>query len=160
MQLAHHEIKNHKHEKEIILILENLRSPENIGLIIRTAEGMGVSRVIVISEKITALNQKMKKIARATEQYVRIDFYSNLATAVQQLEGYIFYALEKTSQSIDYRQGEVSYPCAIICGNEKAGVSAPALALCERYFHIPMYGKNTSLNVAVATAIFLASLMD
>ena len=52
MQLEHSEIINKKHNYKITLILDNIQSPQNIGLIIRTAEAMGVERVVIVSKTI------------------------------------------------------------------------------------------------------------
>ena len=162
MQLDHTEITNKKHDYKIVLILENLRSPQNIGLIIRTAEAMGVERIVIISDVIKELSPKMKRLTRSTENNIKIDFSNDLQLIINDLktEGYNIYALEKTSESISYKEFKNKFPCAVICGNEKAGVSEPTLNLCDEHLHINMYGKNTSLNVAVATAMLLSNMID
>lgn len=159
MQLEHQQIENKKHNYSITLILEDLSSPQNIGLIIRTAEALGVERVIIISKEITELTPKIKRLTRSTEKYIKIDFFKDLHSGLNELKEYSFYALEKTTQSVNYKKAKINFPCAIICGNENIGVSPTALQMCKEHYHIDMYGKNTSLNVAIATGIFLSSLI-
>ena len=162
MQLEHSEIINKKHNYKITLILDNIQSPQNIGLIIRTAEAMGVERVVIVSKTINEFTPKIKRLTRSTENYIKINFYNDLNLIINELksENYHIYDLETTSSSINYKYFSYEFPCAIICGNEKSGVSETALNLSNQHFHINMYGKNTSLNVAIATAILLANIVD
>ncbi|WKS94656.1 TrmH family RNA methyltransferase [Riemerella columbina] len=161
MQLEHSEIENSKHNLEISLVLEHLQSPQNIGLIIRTAEAMGVQKIFVLSEKYQQLNPKIKAITRATEDYIEVIFVQDWSEILARLtpEKVHFYALEKTSHSVDYRSVSYKFPCVLICGNERYGVSEEALKLSEKHLHLPMYGRNTSMNVAMATGIALAQMV-
>lgn len=78
LQLAHHQITNDSHGKSIVLVLNHVQSPQNIGLIIRTAEAMGVQKIFVISEQFSELTPKIKRLTRSTEKiyFYRI-FYGN-----------------------------------------------------------------------------------
>lgn len=161
MQLEHHEIKNKTHNYDITLVLEHLQSPQNIGMIIRTAEAMGVKTIYVISEVFNELSSKMKKISRDTSRHIHIEFFKDwecLLSQIVNLEGGVI-ALEKTSSSISYKTYNFPDHITIICGNESKGVSEKALAMCSKHLHIDMYGENTSLNVAVATAILLSQIV-
>lgn len=161
MQLEHSEIENSKHNLEISLVLEHLQSPQNIGLIIRTAEAMGVQKIFVLSEKYQQLSPKIKAITRATEDYIEVIFVQDWSEILARLtpEKVHFYALEKTSHSVDYRSVSYEFPCVLICGNERYGVSEEALKLSEKHLHLPMYGRNTSMNVAMATGIALTQMV-
>ncbi|MDY3337942.1 TrmH family RNA methyltransferase [Riemerella anatipestifer] len=161
MQLEHHEIINPKHHKEISLILEHLQSPENIGLILRTAEAMGVQKVVILSDNFHQLSPRIKRTTRSTENNLNIIFVNSWEEAVNHFEKNThFYALEKTSKSVDYTSFEYHFPCVVVCGNEKNGVSEKALEKCTNHLHINMYGKNTSLNVAIATGILLSKIVS
>lgn len=162
MQLEHSEIHNHSHKLAISLILEHLDSPQNIGLCIRTAEAMGVKRIYILSKHLTQISPKIKRITRSTEQYIDIIFcqdWDRLLSHISPKDTY-FYALERTKLSIDHSSYSYKFPCAIICGNERMGVSDKALALASTHLHINMYGKNSSMNVAIATGICLASIVN
>ncbi|MBT0548626.1 TrmH family RNA methyltransferase [Riemerella anatipestifer] len=161
MQLEHHEIINPKHHKEISLILEHLQSPENIGLILRTAEAMGVQEVVILSDNFHQLSPRIKRTTRSAENNLNIIFVNSWEEAINHFEKNThFYALEKTNKSIDYTTFEYHFPCVIVCGNEKNGVSEKALEKCTNHLHINMYGKNTSLNVAIATSILLSKIVS
>lgn len=157
LQLTHHQIINDSHGKSIVLVLDHVQSPQNIGLIVRTAEAMGVQKIIVISERFSELTPKIKRLTRSAEKYIFIEFFTDLKFAIQSLKNQNFsiLALEKTSQSVDCKLFKPKFPCAIIVGNEINGVEEEALKLCDAHVHLTMYGKNTSLNVAVATGMLL-----
>nr|WP_260393618.1 TrmH family RNA methyltransferase [Ornithobacterium rhinotracheale] len=157
LQLAHHQITNDSHRKLIVLVLNYVQSPQNIGLIIRTAEAMGVQKIFVISEQFSELTPKIKRLTRSTEKYISIEFSTEIIPVIQLLKNQNFsiFALEKTSQSVDCKTFSPKFPCAIVVGNEKNGVEEEALKLCDTHVHLTMYGKNTSLNVAVATGMLL-----
>ncbi len=86
MQLEHHEIINSKHNKEISLILEHLQSPENIGLILRTAEAMGVQKVVILSDNFRQLSPRIKRTTRSAENNLNIIFVNSWEEAINHFE--------------------------------------------------------------------------
>lgn len=140
----------------LILLLDNIRSPFNSGSIIRTAEALGVEKVVLSG--ITPCPEKNNKVKKAAKN-VKIEISTvddTLEFIVKYKEkGYNIYALEKTNNSTSINKCEIDFPAILICGNEEFGIPKEILEKCNGIYHIPMYGNKNSLNVSVATGIAL-----
>jgi len=157
---------------EIIVIAHNIRSTHNVGSIFRTAEGFGVTKIILsgytpyprieldsrlphISEKLTS---QIHKTALDAETIVPFEYIEELSLERFKNEGYRIVALEQDETSIllnDYTPPE---KIALLIGEEVHGISAELLEQCEDIIEIPMQGKKESFNVSVATGIALYGL--
>ncbi len=149
--------KDVKSEKKVrLLLLENLRDPGNLGTILRTAEGAGITGVILSRESVDVFNPKvirstMGAIYRVPFFYAP-DFYDLLCTLNEQ-EIKIFAA--HLAGSVEY--DAVKYPdrTAIMIGNEANGLTSKACELAAGKIRIPMEGSVESLNAAVAAALLM-----
>lgn len=161
-QLLHHQVSNSTHSKNIILILDSPNSPANIGLIIRTAEAMGVKEIIIFSNEISELSSKIKRISRSAFKYLSIKFTNNFDLKEFKEKNYKIVALEQTQTSISIKNFDFDdkINLVLIIGNENYGVSAELLNQVSECLHIPMFGKNSSMNVATATAIALWEIIE
>lgn len=160
MQLSHEQIVNSTHHKEILLVLDHIRTPNNIGLLLRTAEAFGVRKVFVISDEFTEITHNIQRVCRSVEKNISIDFFNNTDECLKKIPPHFnIYSLEKTSNSESIYDTVLSFPAVIVCGNERKGVSEKILQTSKKHIHIPMYGTNTSMNVAVATGICLANIV-
>lgn len=161
-QLKHEEILNQKHRLDIILIAENLISPANYGMMLRTAEAFGVKKVIFITNEHNTLSTKMKRSARSAEKYLAVEFEqdSEQVLCTFRHQGYQLLALERTNDSVSVHQFSTdSRKMVLVVGNESWGVSENALKKCDASIEIPMYGQNSSMNVVVATGIALSTIV-
>ncbi len=161
-------------QKQLVLILHNIRSAHNVGSMFRTADGAGVSEIILsgytpVPAKSDALyltdaDKALKKTALGAEEYVPWKKYVSLSHVLDRLKknGYSIIALEQNDASIDYRQYRpTKRKCTVlIVGNEVLGIDANILKRCDTVIEIPMCGKKNSLNVAVATGIALYRIMS
>lgn len=158
-QLEHHEIHNEIHQFPICIICDNITSAENVGMIFRVAEAMGVSKIYLCGDTPKANHRKVHKTARSTEKYVPHTSCTSTVEAITQLkaEGYTIAALEITNNSLALHQAELAqYPkIALILGNEQHGVAAQALECVDLSLAIKMFGQNTSINVVNSLAIAL-----
>jgi 23S rRNA (guanosine2251-2'-O)-methyltransferase len=155
--------------KTCVLILENLRSVENAGSIFRTAEGLGVSKIICVGTTPTPLDrfgrkrQDFAKVSLGAEdmidwEYVRAeDLDFSIATLKSQ--GFQIVSLELTHESTDLKDARALNKFALVVGNEVDGVSKATLEKSNEMVEIPMRGKKESLNVAVSTGIALFVLL-
>ena len=162
-QLDHTDYISEVHEKEIVILAVNFMSPENYGMLIRTAEAIGVKKIFFISEIHQSLNSKMLRSSRSAEKNLEIAFVQNGIKVLSELRlnGFEVIALEHTTDSIpltEFNPG--SKKIALIAGNERYGVSEEFLNLSNRVIHIPMYGINSSMNVVMATGIALFYLIN
>lgn len=139
----------------IKIILENLRSPFNVGSIIRSAEAFGVEEIIVTGFTPTPEHPKVQKVAM--NSCIKWSYYKNVLEAISTLKekGYKIYSIEKTKSSKRINNNLITLPVAFIFGNEEFGISKETLSLSDDIFYIEMFGQKNSLNVAVATSIVL-----
>ena len=138
-----------------IIIVDRIRTPENIASIFRLADAAGIKRIVLVDTEIDKNNKKINRIARDSIKYLQIE-ETSLADFILRIRDYQpLYALEITSESKDIFQTELSGMFSIVVGNERQGISQELLDMCSAAIHIPMYGGNGSMNVAHALAIAL-----
>lgn len=158
-------------KKTCVLILENLRSVENTGSIFRTAEGLGVSKIILVgttpapTDRFGRKRSDFSKVALGAEGLVEWEHVavSNLQFTISNLQkgGFKIISLEQHPNSVklpNFQTSELTN-FALIVGNEVDGVSKEALEMSDEIVEIPMQGQKESLNVSVATGIALFSLL-
>ncbi|MEK7585495.1 MAG: RNA methyltransferase [Patescibacteria group bacterium] len=151
--------------KEIVLILHNVRSAHNVGAIFRTAEAAGVNQIYLTGytpaplDRFDRPNKELAKTALGAEKILEWQSVEKINNLFNKLlaSGFQLIALEQSKNSIKYKKVKLAGPTAIIVGNEVTGLSPAILKRCDVIAEIPMYGRKESLNVAVATGIFLFS---
>ena len=147
-------------QKEFYLILDNIRSLENIGSIFRTADALGVSKIYLcgISAKQPSwankkqLPEKVVKTALGAEKTIDFEYYRQTGRAIDKLkkQGFKIIALEQAKNAIDYRKLKPKFPIALVLGNEVKGIPQRILKKCGKIIYLPMSGQKESLNVSVA----------
>ena len=161
-QLTHdsHAVKDVPNE--IILICDHVKSPANIGAIFRLADAFQVSEIIFCGVSIDVSSSRLKKTARNTYTFIRFRESESIETTLQELHdnAYTSIALEITSKSTPIQdfKSSIHKKLVLLIGDENYGVSEHILEKVHHTLHIPMYGKNSSMNVAQATAIALYAL--
>jgi len=159
-------VKNILDDHKLQLILDNLRSAQNVGSIFRTANGAGVSHVYCCGTTPTPDHQGVRKASLGAEEQTTWSYHPNCLELARTLRknNYYLCALESTVESISL----LTHPLeaisqqniALILGNEVSGIDPQVLKLVDSLVHIPMAGVKTSLNVAVAAGIGLYWLID
>lgn len=155
-----------KTAKEVRLLLDNIRSTHNVGSIFRTAEALAISKIYCIGTTPTPIDRfgrKRKDIAKVSlgaEEIVPWEHTESGVALIKKLKKskFTIIALEQDSKSINYKKVKVKGKTAIIFGNEVGGVSKDLLKLSDVIAEIPMKGVKESLNVSVATGVFLFQL--
>ncbi|MDO5655494.1 MAG: TrmH family RNA methyltransferase [Flavobacteriaceae bacterium] len=158
IQSTHQEFCRASHSAEIILLAENLQSPENYGLLMRTSESMGVKKCYFITSDYQEITPRMKRCSRSAEKYLEVEFSQSSKKIIEDYRknNFIIISLEKTNNSILITDFSLkTYKILLLLGNEKSGVSEEILSLSHAVVHIDMYGKNSSMNVVNATGIAL-----
>ena len=138
-----------------IIIGYNIRTPENIGSIIRLADNVACLKVIFITDKSEVRLSKVKKTAASS--YTSVDWkFCSLSEFEHEIpKDYTLIALETTSDSENIYNLKLPSKVAFVLGNEISGIEEEFLDKCQTIVHIPIYGKNTSLNVSHSLAIAL-----
>jgi len=146
----------------IVMVLDQLQNPRNVGAIFRLAEAARVKKIYLFQALLEVNEKKFQRAARSTSLYIDYEIVPTLDALKEKLSTYEVVALEKTNQSksfADFRPNEAK-EIALIIGNERLGVSTTLLDICESAIHIPMFGLNTSMNVVTATGIVLFDLLQ
>ena len=146
----------------ISLVLDNIRSRENVGSIFRTADGAGVKRIYLCGITPIPPHEKISKTALGAEKYVPWEYHKTTHVLLKKLkkDHINIVALEQTkdAENIFMFGDKTSKHVALIVGNEVKGISPKILKYCDKVVYIPMFGKKESLNVGVATGVALYQL--
>lgn len=140
----------------LIVVLDGVEDPHNLGAILRTADAAGVHGVIVQNRRAAALGGAAAKASAGAVAHVRIAHVVNIARAIEELKEIGVWSVgfaddaDTTYDAIDY-----SIPSAIVVGAEGTGLRRLVREKCDFTARIPMYGHVSSLNVSVATGIVL-----
>lgn len=155
-------------QKQTIILLHNIRSVYNVGAIFRTADALGVSRIILSGYTPTPIdrfNNPRKDFAKCSlgaEKTVSWEYFVTPFKTLNKLkeEGFDIVSIEQDSKSFDYKKYKPKSKTVIIFGNEVSGVSKKLLDMSDAIIEIPMRGKKESLNVSVSAGIVLFRLFD
>jgi len=157
-QLTHEETPFHTHGVQISVVCDNISSPANLGMIFRVCEAMGVEALYICGEEYIP-SKKMQRAARSTAATVPHYYVPSATNCIRKLksEAYHILAMELTNSCIDLRsyvfKQDVKY--VLVAGAENGGVSDDVLQLVDNSVAIPLFGKNSSMNVATALSICL-----
>jgi 23S rRNA (guanosine2251-2'-O)-methyltransferase len=152
------EIINKSKEKKypLILILDQIQDPHNLGAILRTAECSGVDGVFITRHNSAPINDTVVKTSAGATEHVMMSIVNNLSQALDQLKENGFWIVGSTlNDAVDYTSVDYKMPAALIVGNEEKGIRKLTSDLCDHRIKIPMTGKIQSLNVSVAAGIIL-----
>ena len=155
-------------KRDIRLLLDNIRSVHNVGSIFRTAETVGVGRIYCAGttplpvDRFGARRGDFAKVALGAENMIEWEYAVSAAGVAKKLkkEGFKIIVLEQAEGSKDYKKVKPGPKTLIILGAEVEGVSKDLLALADVCAEIPLMGKKESLNVSVATGVFLYRMLD
>jgi 23S rRNA (guanosine2251-2'-O)-methyltransferase len=148
----------------VTVVLDNVRSMNNVGSVFRTADGFLIERLCLCGYTPQPPHRDIQKTALGATETVAWKGFGNTVETLQSLknEGYYLVAVEQVTRSISLETFEWNgaEKLAIVLGNEVEGVSAEALALCDAAIEIPQAGVKHSLNISVAAGIVLWKLFE
>ena len=140
----------------LLVVLENLQDPGNLGTILRTGEGAGITGVIIGKETVDIYNPKAVRATMGSIFRVPFVCTDDLKGALETVRsrGVKTYAAHLSGRDL-YEEGSFCAGTAFLIGNEAKGLSAEVTALADGLLRIPMEGKVESLNAAVAAALLV-----
>ena len=156
-----------KTKTENILILNDIRSVENVGAIFRTADAVGINKIYLCGYTPTPLDRfgrKRKDIAKSAlgaEEFVAWEQKKSISALITKLkeQGFQIIAIEQDEKSIDYKKVKLKNKNAFIVGTEVTGIPENILNKCDVVAEIPMKGKKESLNVSVALGVAIFRIL-
>ena len=143
-----------KNENPLVLILDGIEDPHNLGAIIRTAECMGVHGIIIPKRRAAMVNSTVMKVAAGALEYMRISRVTNINEAMEELKEkglWIIGTDASGRDSID--KVDLKSPIAIVIGSEGEGMSQLTRKRCDILTRIDMKGHITSLNASVSAGM-------
>lgn len=161
-QLTHQDHHSNGKRNSLVLLLDGVTDPVNVGGLFRIADALGVASIQLCGDTVVPPHRKLSRVARATDKAVAYEHHDDSLEAARGLKeaGYHLLALELSQHSVDLRTADVG-GCDRLCvvlGGEQSGVSAGLLEFVDQTVHIPMLGQNSSMNVTVACAIAVYEL--
>lgn len=152
-------IQSHKMDDfeniQTVLLLDNVKDPGNLGTIIRTAEWFGIKQIIASKQSVDVFNPKT--IQASMGAFYHINFsYHDLNTILPTLKEHDFVIAGASLSGSNLYETNLATKTALVMGSESHGISSEILSLLDQELLIPQVGSTESLNVAIATGIFLA----
>ena len=148
-------------KKEIVVILDDIRSALNVGAILRTCDGAGIIKVYICGITPKPSHEKVKKTALGAETYVTCEYVKSIGELIRRLrsEGYNIVAVEQDPKAKKIQEFKTTRKMALVFGNELLGISIETLKSSDIILEIPMFGRKNSLNVATSLGIVLYLLI-
>lgn len=146
-----------KRKDPVLLILDGIEDPVNLGSIIRGADAFGIDGVIIKERGQSPITATVAKISTGAFNFVRFAAVSNLSGAIRDLKKQGFWIVGTDGYAkTEYDEIDYSGKMAIVVGSEGFGISRLVKENCDYLVKIPMLGHVNSLNAAVAASIFMA----
>lgn len=140
----------------LLLVLDEITDPHNLGACLRSADAAGVDAVIVPKDRSAPVNMTVRKVASGAAETVNLVAVTNLARTLEKLKArgiWLSGAAGESAQSL--YSVDFTVPTAIVMGSEGKGLRRLTREHCDHLIAIPMAGSVSSLNVSVATGICL-----
>ena len=146
-------------EKKIIVMLDGIEDPHNLGAILRSADVFEASGIILPKHNSVSLNATVAKTSAGAINYVPVAVVNNLNQAISKLkeEGYWIVSTDGSAE-ISYSSLKYDFPVVVVVGSEGRGVSSLVLKNSDYIVKIPQFGHVNSLNASVAAGILLAEV--
>ena len=161
-QLSHENVENTQQKFPITIVCDAIRTPENIGMCFRISESFGVEKIYFHENSPSVENRKVINTARNTINQIAHDYYNDFNSLIKNLkeEGNTIIGIEITDKSIDiqdfnFKNHEKN---VLLLGSERNGIEN--VDLVDYTISIPMYGRNSSMNVVHSLAITLYEITN
>lgn len=147
-------------EKPLIIILDSVQDPHNLGAVLRTADGAGAHGVIILKQNAVHVTSTVERISTGASEYVPVARVSNLNYAIDILKkaGVWVVGIENEGKD-EYFKVDFKMPIALIFGSEGEGIKKSSKEKCDYLVKIPMMGTITSLNVSVSAGIIMYEVL-
>lgn len=156
-QLTHNDVENKQQKFPITIVCDAIRTPENIGMCFRISESFGVEKIYFHKDSPSIENRKVINTARNTTNQIEYEYYSNFNEVISDLkkEDNTIIGIEITDKSINIQDFNFKNheKIVLLLGSERNGIEK--VDLVDFTISIPMYGRNSSMNVVHSLAIML-----
>lgn len=146
-------------EYPLVVILDHLEDPHNLGAIIRSSEAFGVDAIILPNDRSVQITSTVVKTSVGTIEKMKIITVPNLNNTIKKLKDDGYWIVGTDMEGTNYTEIDYKTKIAIVIGNEGKGISRLVGENCDYLAKIPMNGTVNSLNASVACGIFLSEIV-
>ena len=140
----------------LVLVLDGIQDPHNLGACLRTAEAAGVNLVVICKDRSAGITPVVRRAASGAAETLNIIQATNLARVLRALKKHGIWLTGTSDEASDSLYAtDLTGPLALVMGNEGTGLRRLTMELCDYLVSIPMAGQVESLNVSVATGVCL-----
>jgi 23S rRNA (guanosine2251-2'-O)-methyltransferase len=152
----HAELEDLLKGAQLLVVLDGIEDPHNLGAIIRTAHAAGANAAVVPERRAAGLTETVAKAAAGALEYLPVARVTNVSRVLETLKahGFWIYGLDERGDQ-DYDRVEYAAPTAFVLGGEGKGLHEMVKKHCDFLVRIPLAGRISSLNVSVAAGIVL-----
>lgn len=151
----------HPVDYDLVVLLQSIEYPANVGSIFRLADGAGVTELVLTGITPTPPNATIDKVGRFKSLRVPWCYVEDPLVAITDLKakGYQIIAVELADEAFPYHEYHYAQKTCLVVGHEDHGITKATLAACDAAVFLPMYGKGLSLNVHMAAGIVLYHIL-
>jgi 23S rRNA (guanosine2251-2'-O)-methyltransferase len=152
----HAELEDLLPAAKLLVVLDGIEDPHNLGAIVRTAHAAGAAAVVIPERRAAGLTETVAKAAAGALEHLPVARVTNITRTLEMLKarGFWIYGLDERGGQ-DYDRVEYAQPTAFVLGGEGKGLHELVKKHCDLLVRIPLAGKISSLNVSVAAGIVL-----
>jgi len=145
-----------RNEPPLLVILDGVEDPHNLGAVIRTAEGAGVHGVFIPERRAAGLTSVVAKVSAGAIDHIPVARVTNTSRLLESLKaaGVWIYGVEPSANKL-FTDVDLSGPVGLVFGGEGTGIRPGVLQHCDERIRIPMKGHVQSLNVSASAAVVL-----
>ena len=146
-----------RNESALLLMLDHLQDPQNVGTLLRTAEAVGAHGVVLPGRRAAEVTPAVVNASSGATEHLHITVVTNLAQTIKDVQhaGVWVIGVEDDERAQLYNEADLDIPLALVLGAEGTGLARLTRERCDFLVKLPMYGRIESLNVAVAGSILL-----
>jgi 23S rRNA (guanosine2251-2'-O)-methyltransferase len=145
----------------LLLLLDQLQDPQNVGSLLRSAEAVGVSGIIIQRKRAVDITPAVVHASAGAVEHLKVTQVTNLVNVIEKLKAHDVWVagLEAVHDAQRYDQVDLSGPIALVVGSEGKGLRRLVRERCDFLLQLPMRGQIASLNASVAGSIVLYEVL-
>lgn len=144
-------------EDPLVLLLDHIQDPQNLGALLRVADAVGVHHVVLPADRAAMVSPSVVRASAGAAEHMRVSVVTNLVRAMKTLKKADLWiaGLEACDAAQDYVETDMTGPIGLVVGSEGEGLGRLVSRTCDFLVELPLYGRINSLNVASAGAVAL-----
>ncbi|KEO81716.1 RNA methyltransferase [Tumebacillus flagellatus] len=144
----------------LIIVLDEIEDPHNLGSILRSADGVGAHGIVIPKRRAVPLTATVAKASAGAIEHIPVARVANISQAIESLKkmGYWVVGTDVDGEKL-YHQVDMTVPTVLVIGNEGKGLGEVVKKRCDHLVRLPMIGQVQSLNAGVATGILLYEVL-